>query len=200
MRCKCRRKCKKRWALTTLHCARRRAMLCRLRAPRACIWPADPSKFLRLFGCLWSRLTCRFRRANPYRIKCCKTRALTLSRDRRGWMRGRCGRSMPCRRFLNAALGRGDFTLELGGHTDAQGDLDANNRLSLSRARAVLSALEARGVPTGAIVAKGYGPSQPIADNGTAQGRAENRRTTVVWAMATAEAPLTQTTTQGETN
>lgn len=102
--------------------------------------------------------------------------------------------------IFKRCLGQGDFTLELGGHTDAQGDLDANNRLSLSRARAVLSALEARGVPTGAIVAKGYGPSQPIADNGTAQGRAANRRTTVVWAMATAEDPLTQTTTQGETN
>lgn len=103
-------------------------------------------------------------------------------------------------------LKAGSFTVELGGHTDSQGDLAANNRLSLSRASAVLNALQERGVAAAALVAKGYGPSQPIADNGTAEGRAANRRTTILWTVveetpsAEQTTDQTTTTTQGETN
>ncbi|MEM9063266.1 MAG: OmpA family protein [Pseudomonadota bacterium] len=66
--------------------------------------------------------------------------------------------------------------IEIGGHTDAQGSADLNLRLSQSRAEAVRNALIERGVPLDMLVARGYGESEPIADNKTEAGRARNRR------------------------
>ncbi len=80
----------------------------------------------------------------------------------------------PC--ILSAGL-----SAELGGHTDSSGDLDANMLLSLNRAETVRNALAERGIPLGAMSAAGYGASRPIADNTTEAGRAQNRRTTIVW-------------------
>lgn len=71
--------------------------------------------------------------------------------------------------------------VELGGHTDATGDAEVNRVLSQDRAQAVYDALSARGVPAQAMTATGYGATQPIADNATEEGRAKNRRTTIVW-------------------
>lgn len=70
---------------------------------------------------------------------------------------------------------------EIGGHTDSTGDAAANITLSQQRADAVRLALIARGVPAGLLLASGYGDTMPVADNATEQGRAQNRRTTVVW-------------------
>lgn len=67
-------------------------------------------------------------------------------------------------------------TIQVEGHTDNTGDADANQRLSLARARAVRSALSERGVPTRRLTAVGVGAAQPIASNETAEGRAKNRR------------------------
>lgn len=69
----------------------------------------------------------------------------------------------------------------VGGHTDAQGDDEANYILSAQRARAVRDAFAQRGVPAGRIIAIGYGETEPIADNETEEGRAQNRRTTFDW-------------------
>lgn len=69
---------------------------------------------------------------------------------------------------------------ELGGHTDTTGS--NNYELSAARAVAVMNAMVARGVPAEHLTAVGYGPSKPIADNATEEGRAANRRTTVRWA------------------
>lgn len=69
----------------------------------------------------------------------------------------------------------------VGGHTDAQGDDEANYILSAQRARAVRDAFAARGVPAGRIIAIGYGETEPIADNETEEGRAQNRRITFDW-------------------
>lgn len=66
--------------------------------------------------------------------------------------------------------------MEIGGHTDSQGSEGMNERLSQARADAVLNALMARRVLTSNIVARGYGEAQPIADNGTEEGREANRR------------------------
>lgn len=66
--------------------------------------------------------------------------------------------------------------MEIGGHTDSQGREVMNQQLSQSRAQAVLNELRARRVLTSDITAKGYGESQPIADNGTEEGREANRR------------------------
>lgn len=70
----------------------------------------------------------------------------------------------------------GEIQIEIGGHTDSQGREEMNNQLSESRANAVLDALRARRVLTSSFVAEGYGPSAPIADNGTEDGREANRR------------------------
>lgn len=70
----------------------------------------------------------------------------------------------------------GRMEMEIGGHTDSQGSLEGNMRLSERRAEAVKAALLGRGAPVGDFVVKGYGPEFPIADNSTADGREANRR------------------------
>lgn len=66
--------------------------------------------------------------------------------------------------------------VEIGGHTDSVGGYTRNLRLSLARAEAVRAYLILRGVSPSQLTARGYGPSRPIAGNGTAIGRAMNRR------------------------
>ena len=66
--------------------------------------------------------------------------------------------------------------MEIAGHTDSQGRETMNLELSQARADAVLNALMARRVLTANLVAKGYGETRPIADNGTEAGREANRR------------------------
>lgn len=66
--------------------------------------------------------------------------------------------------------------IEIGGHTDSQGRDEMNRNLSQGRADAVLDALLAQNLLLGDITAKGYGEAEPIADNGTEEGRAQNRR------------------------
>jgi len=69
-----------------------------------------------------------------------------------------------------------EVKFEIQGHTDSQGREEMNLALSQQRAQAILSALRLRRVRTGNIVAKGYGESQPIADNESEEGREANRR------------------------
>ena len=68
------------------------------------------------------------------------------------------------------------LSLQVQGHTDDQGPARVNQRLSQQRAEAVMKALTERGIVAARLSAKGYGPDQPIADNGSEEGRAENRR------------------------
>lgn len=62
------------------------------------------------------------------------------------------------------------------GYTDSTGSDATNQTLSVNRARAVANYLTQQGVPTTNITAEGRGPSNPVADNSTADGRAMNRR------------------------
>ncbi|WP_283148494.1 OmpA family protein [Silvimonas soli] len=62
------------------------------------------------------------------------------------------------------------------GHTDNTGDATANKTLSLARANSVVVFLVAHGVTAGNLHAQGAGQDQPIADNGSEEGRAHNRR------------------------
>jgi OOP family OmpA-OmpF porin len=66
--------------------------------------------------------------------------------------------------------------VELQGHTDSKGPDAYNLTLSQKRADAVRSYLLKDGVPATQLTAKGYGEGQPIADNNTEAGRAQNRR------------------------
>jgi outer membrane protein OmpA-like peptidoglycan-associated protein len=72
------------------------------------------------------------------------------------------------------------LSLEIAGHTDNAGAVDANQALSDARAAAVMKALTDRGIPAARLTAKGYGQTQPIADNRTESGRAKNRRVELV--------------------
>lgn len=62
------------------------------------------------------------------------------------------------------------------GHTDSVGGLDFNRDLSEKRAEAVVNYLSQRGVPRARMVSVGRGELEPIADNATDAGRAQNRR------------------------
>jgi len=85
--------------------------------------------------------------------------------------------SLPTIEAVAAILTRcRDARIEIGGHTDSQGRDEMNRNLSQGRADAVLDALLAQNLLLGQISAKGYGESEPIADNGTEDGRARNRR------------------------
>jgi OOP family OmpA-OmpF porin len=66
--------------------------------------------------------------------------------------------------------------IQVAGHTDSNGDKDANRRLSEARAQTVVSFLVQRGVAATRIEAVGYGDTRPIAPNDTEVNRAKNRR------------------------
>jgi len=66
--------------------------------------------------------------------------------------------------------------LEIQGHTDSAGSLALNTKLSQARANSVVEYLTRNGIEISRLIAKGYGPSMPIADDGTPEGRAKNRR------------------------
>jgi len=66
--------------------------------------------------------------------------------------------------------------LEIGGYTDNAGNSAANQKLSQQRADSVRRFYIEKGVNADSVVAKGYGDSNPIAGNDTADGRFKNRR------------------------
>lgn len=65
------------------------------------------------------------------------------------------------------------------GHTDSSGTRALNMRLSQQRAESVASALILQGVDNARLDIRGVGPDQPIADNKTVEGKAQNRRVTI---------------------
>lgn len=69
-----------------------------------------------------------------------------------------------------------DIRIEVGGHTDAEGSDDYNQRLSEQRAAAVVSYLESRGIAADRMTRVGYGETQPVADHESDEGRERNRR------------------------
>ncbi|MES2772553.1 MAG: OmpA family protein [Bacteroidota bacterium] len=68
-------------------------------------------------------------------------------------------------------------SMEIAGHTDNVGGPADNLKLSQRRAETVKTWLIKKGIAASRIVAKGYGDTQPVADNKTAEGRQQNRRT-----------------------
>lgn len=68
------------------------------------------------------------------------------------------------------------------GYTDSSGSQASNVELSQRRADSVRTYLVSRGVPGATITARGLGPDRPVADNASAEGRANNRRVEIVFA------------------
>lgn len=69
-----------------------------------------------------------------------------------------------------------DRRVRVRGHTDSRGKLTSNVRLSAQRAESVRTRLQALGIDKARLEIEGVGPKEPIADNGTEEGRAKNRR------------------------
>ena len=82
---------------------------------------------------------------------------------------------------INKLLGSDPaLKLSIEGHTDNTGTAAHNQELSAARARSVLGALVGLGVDPARLSSKGYGQDKPIADNGSEDGRARNRRVELV--------------------
>ncbi|CNK69428.1 OmpA family protein [Yersinia enterocolitica] len=82
---------------------------------------------------------------------------------------------------IGKALVAVDIThLRVDGHTDAIGEDNYNQQLSYQRASAVADSLAAVGIPRANIDVRGRGKLEPVADNRTAKGRAENRRVAMI--------------------
>jgi outer membrane protein OmpA-like peptidoglycan-associated protein len=73
-----------------------------------------------------------------------------------------------------------DAKLVVGGYTDSQGTEAHNQELSEQRAKSVADYLVTRGVARDRVTSKGFGQGNPIADNKSVEGRAQNRRVEIV--------------------
>ncbi len=74
------------------------------------------------------------------------------------------------------AKGGSVVDVDVVGHTDSTGPEEYNEQLSLRRATSVKNYMVEQGVDAGIIDVSGKGETMPIADNGTREGRAQNRR------------------------
>ncbi|MGZ4970916.1 MAG: OmpA family protein [Methylobacter sp.] len=70
--------------------------------------------------------------------------------------------------------------IEVQGHTSSEGSDNYNMKLSQRRAQSVVDYLKMKGV-NNKLIAKGYGETQPVADNRTEEGKSENRRVELIW-------------------
>ncbi|MCC8146224.1 MAG: OmpA family protein [Bacteroidales bacterium] len=78
--------------------------------------------------------------------------------------------------FANSLQSNPDTDVQIAGHTDSSGNDNINIPLSRERAASVQNFLVGQGVQPSRMVVEGFGSSQPIADNSTSAGKAQNRR------------------------
>jgi outer membrane protein OmpA-like peptidoglycan-associated protein len=71
-------------------------------------------------------------------------------------------------------------SVKIGGYTDNVGSEAANRKLSRDRAESTRRAIIVAGIPASRVSAEGYGSAHPLADNSTEEGRAKNRRTSLL--------------------
>lgn len=98
-------------------------------------------------------------------------------------------------------LEQGRHAISVEGHTDNvpidTPQFPSNWELSSARASTVVRHLIARGIPANRLTAVGYADTRPLADNDTAEGRARNRRVSIIIAV-TAQPPPDDTATTGQ--
>ena len=70
--------------------------------------------------------------------------------------------------------------ISVEGHTDNEGSKEGNTKLSKNRAKSVYQYLIEKGIDKSRLSIKGFGSSQPVADNETEEGRKKNRRIEVI--------------------
>jgi outer membrane protein OmpA-like peptidoglycan-associated protein len=86
------------------------------------------------------------------------------------------------------------LSIEVDGHTDNVGTDEFNQNLSDQRAESVRAYLVEQGVLTGSVTAKGFGKTQPVGTNDTAEGRQINRRVELVVSGETIGSLVSSTT------
>ena len=79
-------------------------------------------------------------------------------------------------KIVTAMKERKTLKIRIEGHTDNVGKEQKNTKLSQARSEAVSQYLVEKGIEASRLEFKGFGPTQPIADNKTDEGRAKNRR------------------------
>lgn len=82
-------------------------------------------------------------------------------------------------KLVEIMLQKPAMKIEIGGHTDSDGDTVSNQLLSQQRADAVKKYLISKGVDASRIASRGFGETKPVADNNTSEGKQRNRRTEV---------------------
>lgn len=82
--------------------------------------------------------------------------------------------------ILKSAVVAEGLKLGVYGHTDNVGNQAANQKLSNERAESVKAYLLGKGLATARLESKGFGDTKPVGDNGSAEGRAQNRRVQIV--------------------
>jgi OOP family OmpA-OmpF porin len=117
--------------------------------------PVDPTVCQQLFSELLGRGKIRF-----------EPRRASIDQDSAGLLD----------RLIETAMRCPSADIEIAGHTDADGEDAFNQALSEKRAQAVMDYLVKAGLPANRFTAIGYGSSQPVASNGTDEGKAQNRR------------------------
>jgi OmpA-OmpF porin, OOP family len=70
--------------------------------------------------------------------------------------------------------------VSIEGHTDKVGNAASNQTLSEQRAQSVMNLLINKGISKERLTSKGWGQSNPVADNRTEEGKAKNRRVEIV--------------------
>ncbi|MBL1408448.1 OmpA family protein [Sphingobacterium faecale] len=78
--------------------------------------------------------------------------------------------------FVKMMKEKPELAFEIGGHTDGDGTPDRNNKLSQERADVVKAKMVEMGVESSRLTTKGYGSSNSIAENNSAENKAKNRR------------------------
>lgn len=82
-------------------------------------------------------------------------------------------------KFATSLQNNPDTDVKIYGHTDSTGSDAINNPLSQRRAESVYNYLVSKGISGNRMASQGFGSTQPVADNSTVSGRAENRRVEV---------------------